>query len=165
VARLSRQLARGVCWIGAVDTCAKCRVPVPRRGDEEGLGPVAAVAFAASGSKACASEQLASYRLRHDQQRHIGQQLHPGRLSALPAELALGVGQHALLAQIRVRAAVPAGHTGQSCMIPFARWPSAAGPFCVLGGVVQALQPAKSSRPKPQGSMSSPPLWPARNRT
>jgi hypothetical protein len=81
------------------------------RGDEEGLGPVAAVAFAASGSKACASERLASYRLRHDQQRHIGQQLHPGRLSALPAELALGVGQHALLAQIRVRAAVPAGHT------------------------------------------------------
>jgi Acetyltransferase (GNAT) family len=72
---------------------------------------------------------------------------------------------NALLAQIRVRAAVPAGHTGQSCMIPFARWPSAAGPFCVLGGVVQALQPAKSSRPKPQGSMSSPPLWPARNRT
>jgi hypothetical protein len=54
-----RQLARGVCWFGAVDTCAKCRVPVPRRGDEERLGPVAAVAFAASGSKACASERLA----------------------------------------------------------------------------------------------------------
>jgi hypothetical protein len=130
VARLSRQRARGLCRIGAIDPCTECRILVPSRGDQEPLGPIAAVAFAASGGMACTPKRMAEHCLRHDRQRYLGQQLHSSRLLAVPAEISLGVAQYALLAKTRVTVGRSDERIAQAGSGFSARWPNAAGLIC-----------------------------------
>lgn len=103
MARLSRQRTGGFCRTGTIDSCSECRVPLPRRRDQQTLGPIAATAFAPGDRASCATERLAEHCLRHHGQCELRQQLYPRGLSAVPAETPLGLAQHALLAQTRVR--------------------------------------------------------------
>jgi hypothetical protein len=60
----------------------------------------ASIAADACAGIARAAQWMVLHRFGYHRQSFFGQQLYPGRLSAVPATLSMGVAEHALLAQV-----------------------------------------------------------------
>ena len=110
VACISRGSSGCLCRPCSVNTRGQCGIFLPGRSAEEALWQRASTALHACAGVACAVQWMEFDHFGHYRQSRIGQQLHPGWLSAVSTCLPLGMAAHALLAQAdqlnRPRAAI-----------------------------------------------------------
>ena len=72
----------------------------PCRRPEEASREWASIALDARAGITCKAQWMELRRLGYHRQSRLRQQLHPGRLSAIPAAISMGLAQYAVLAQV-----------------------------------------------------------------